>query len=137
MTARWSLAALELAWLQLNSHLLRARADANELCKRCSVRRHTSRFLVIFLTFLPFALWESCQWLTPAVTGVVAFLLIGVENIGIQIEQPFSVLPLELFCGVVQANAAEVLQVWLAPCAKRGVGKALMSGFHKANLGHN
>ena len=29
--------------------------------------RHTSRFLIVFLTFLPFALWSYCGWLTPGV----------------------------------------------------------------------
>jgi len=42
---------------------------------------------------------------------VVAFLLIGVENIGVQIEQPFSVLPLELFCSIIKTNVMEMLAV--------------------------
>lgn len=41
----------------------------------------------------------------------VTFLLLGVENIGIQIEQPFSVLPLELFCATARANVIEQLKV--------------------------
>ena len=52
-----------------------------------------------------------CRWLTPAVAGVVAFLMMGVENIGVQIEQPFSVLPLELFCSTIKANVMEALAV--------------------------
>lgn len=40
----------------------------------------------------------------------VSFLLLGVENIGVQIEQPFSVLPLELFCAIIRANVMEQLQ---------------------------
>ena len=45
------------------------------------------------------------------VQALVAFLLIGVENIGIQIEQPFSVLPLELFCSTIKTNVIELLAV--------------------------
>lgn len=78
-------------------------------------RRHTSRYLIIFLTFLPFALWRVCKWLTPGVAGVVAFLLMGVENIGVQIEQPFSVLPLELFCSIIKINIMEALEVRSKP----------------------
>ena len=43
--------------------------------------------------------------------ALVAFLLIGVENIGVQIEQPFSVLPLELFCSTIKVNVIELLAV--------------------------
>lgn len=75
-----------------------------------SYTRHTSRFLVIWSIFLPFGLWKSFQWLTPAVAVTVTFLLLGVENIGIQIEQPFSVLPLELFCATARANVIEQLK---------------------------
>ncbi len=45
-------------------------------------RRHTSRFIITYIIFLPFAFWRTCQWLTPFVSGVVTFLLIGIENIG-------------------------------------------------------
>lgn len=57
--------------------------------------RHTSRFLLCFLTFLPFGLWAYTEWLTLPVMVMLAFLLCGIENIGIQIEQPMLVLPLE------------------------------------------
>lgn len=73
--------------------------------------RHTSRFLITFLIFLPFALWEPCKWLTPGVIAVVGFLLMGVESIGVQIEQPFSVLPLELLCSIIKTNIMESLVV--------------------------
>lgn len=52
-----------------------------------------------------------CQWLTPFVAGVVSFLLVGIENIGIQIEQPFSVLPLDNFSRIIEADTMEQLQV--------------------------
>lgn len=35
----------------------------------------------------------------------------GVENIGVQIEQPFSVLPLELLCSIIKTNIMESLVV--------------------------
>lgn len=53
--------------------------------------RHTSQFLIIWLTFVPLGLWTVCEWFTPVVCCVVSFLLLGIENIGIQIEQPFKV----------------------------------------------
>lgn len=66
--------------------------------------RHTSRFIIVYLTFLPFALWSYLGWLLLPVSVVLTFLLLGIENIGIQIENPVRVLPLHSFCaGLKQA----------------------------------
>ena len=46
---------------------------------------------MIWLAFVPLGLWSVCDWFTPLVCCIVAFLLLGIENIGIQIEQPFKV----------------------------------------------
>jgi hypothetical protein len=56
--------------------------------------RHTSRFLVMWLAFLPFSLWDACHWVTIPAAGIIAFLLLGIEEIGVQIEEPFGILPL-------------------------------------------
>jgi len=53
--------------------------------------RHTSRFLTTFLLFLPFGLWPAMgdswnHWATVPATTVVAFFLLGIEEIGMQIE---------------------------------------------------
>lgn len=45
-----------------------------------------------FLCFAPIALWPSNGWITPGISAVIAFLLLGSENIAIQIEQPFKVI---------------------------------------------
>lgn len=84
--------------------------------------RHTSRFLVIWLTFMPFTLWcggcvlsfvmrnvlqghlspyvcahSACfvcchrkpyGWGTIPASVAIAFLLLGIEEIGVQIEEP-------------------------------------------------
>lgn len=60
----------------------------------CLWRRHTSRFLVIWLAFLPFTLWRACHWVMVPAAVLIAFLLLGVEEIGVQIEEPFGILPL-------------------------------------------
>jgi hypothetical protein len=59
---------------------------------------HTHRFLLFYITFLPFAFWPLYQWYTLPISAVVAFLLCGVENIGVQIEEPHRVLPLNHIC---------------------------------------
>ncbi|KAL4437022.1 hypothetical protein ABPG75_004161 [Micractinium tetrahymenae] len=66
--------------------------------------RHTTRFIVCFVTFLPFAFWPLFGWASLPIMGVLSFLLVGLENIGIQIEEPYRVLPLHRFCmGVKRA----------------------------------
>ena len=72
--------------------------------------RHTSRFLLWWLTGFPFAAWSSYGWVTPFVTAVVTFLLLGVENIGIQIEEPFEVLPIEAITAACIASVHENLE---------------------------
>ena len=39
------------------------------------------------------------KWATLGIAPLIAFLLLGTENIGVQIEEPFRVLPLEAICG--------------------------------------
>lgn len=56
--------------------------------------RHTSRFLVIWLTIMPFTLWKSCHWSMVPAAFIICFLLLSIEEIGVQIEEPFSILPL-------------------------------------------
>jgi len=77
--------------------------------------RHTSRFLIAFLILLPFGIWEATgkywnHWVTIPATDVIAFFLLGIEEIGIQIEEPFSILPLEALCnGAIEATIDEMV----------------------------
>jgi predicted membrane chloride channel (bestrophin family) len=44
-----------------------------------------------YLTLLPLLLWPMSGWASPPLAVVIAFLLLGVENIGAFIEEPFHV----------------------------------------------
>mmetsp|Transcript_8079 Transcript_8079/g.13619 ORF Transcript_8079/g.13619 Transcript_8079/m.13619 type:complete len:432 (-) Transcript_8079:243-1538(-) len=78
--------------------------------------RHTARFLTTFLVFMPFGLWPVMgsswnHWATVPASDVVAFFLFGIEEIGIQIEEPFSILPLEALCnGAIAATMDELVK---------------------------
>jgi predicted membrane chloride channel (bestrophin family) len=61
-------------------------------------RSHTSRFLIIWLSTLPFAEWNSFHWATIPITLLIGALLLGIDEIGVQIEEPFGVLPLDAIC---------------------------------------
>ena len=61
------------------------------------------------------ALWSdgvSCAqagWATPFVEFVLAYLLMGTENIGIQIEEPFCIMPLAAFCAGNEESVVEIM----------------------------
>jgi hypothetical protein len=48
--------------------------------------RHTGRFLVLWLTCLPFVIWQELGWFSVPISMIVSFLLFGIEEIGVQIE---------------------------------------------------
>jgi putative membrane protein len=74
---------------------------SNERIFSCPVprtyTRHTARFLVAWLLFMPLTLYDAFEasWnhcgMIPA-TIIISFFLIGIEELGIQLEEPFSVL---------------------------------------------
>ena len=66
-------------------------------------------FMLLWCTFLPFALWDICGWASPVVEGVLTFLLLGIENVGIQIEEPFHILPMRAYCAGMAADVGEIV----------------------------
>ncbi|KAL4435491.1 hypothetical protein ABPG77_006253 [Micractinium sp. CCAP 211/92] len=90
-------------------------ADVTGGCERIlrtpiplSYTRHTSRFMMIWLTLLPFTLWDSCRWAMLPIAGIVSFLLLGIEEIGVSIEEPFTILPLEVISRTIEGNVKEL-----------------------------
>jgi ion channel-forming bestrophin family protein len=63
---------------------------------------HLRRAILIYCYTLPFALVNDFGWYTPLCTLLIAYVLIGIEEIGVEIEDPFGMddndLPLERFC---------------------------------------
>jgi len=65
--------------------------------------RHAARFLLIFLLLVPFSLWDafSGSWnhaaMIPATT-FISICLFGIDEISTQLEEPFTVLPMQGFC---------------------------------------
>jgi putative membrane protein len=69
---------------------------------------HLRRVIIIYCFTLPFALVDSFGWLTvPAIVGV-AYTLFGIEEIGVEIENPFgndaNDLALEDLCAKIAKN---------------------------------
>merc|ERR1712113_55588 len=76
--------------------------------------RHLARYLAIWLFLLPFGAYDtfSSSWnhiaLIPAVT-VISTMLFGIEEIGTQLEEPFTVLPMQAFCDKIYNWCMEIM----------------------------
>jgi putative membrane protein len=81
------------------------------------------RFVVLYLATLPFALLHKFQedWLVPLVTMLVAYPVFGLDQIGVEMQNPFSPrgmshLPLDEITGTVEGNLLALLrQTQVAP----------------------
>jgi len=66
--------------------------------------RHTSRFLTLWCNAMPLVLWPIVGPATPVASLFVAWALMGTEDIGVQVEEPFDVLPLFQYCQGIAAT---------------------------------
>jgi putative membrane protein len=75
--------------------------------------QHIKIFLVAFCVTVPFALVEAMGWATPAAAAIVVFGLLGIEEIGIEIEDPFGEdpndLPLDRIGETITVDTAAML----------------------------
>jgi ion channel-forming bestrophin family protein len=67
------------------------------------------RFILLYMLGMPFALGSSSLWLMPIVTGLVAYPLFAIDQIGQELENPFSLhreshLPLDRICNTIETN---------------------------------
>lgn len=71
-----------------------------------SYTRLTSRFLVLYHLFLPFALWDALNWLTIPVIIIHTAIFFCIEEVGVLIENPFPVLALDVIAQSARNNVA-------------------------------
>ena len=50
-----------------------------------SYTRHTSRVMVVWLSALPLGLWSTCGLATVPLCLTIAYLLLGIDEIGVQV----------------------------------------------------
>ena len=77
--------------------------------------RHTERFLALWTLLLPLALVRELGYGFAVVpmTALVGLFLFGIEEIGVQLEEPFSVLPIEDVVRRIEASAGRLLALEL------------------------
>lgn len=72
------------------------------------------RFILLFLMLLPLGLVDRVVWLTPLVVALAAYPLFTLDEIGAELQNPFSPrnlshLPLKSICVNIQANVLSLL----------------------------
>eukprot|EP00596_Hydrurales_sp_CCMP1899_P007299 CAMPEP_0119039538 /NCGR_PEP_ID=MMETSP1177-20130426/9092_1 /TAXON_ID=2985 /ORGANISM="Ochromonas sp, Strain CCMP1899" /LENGTH=197 /DNA_ID=CAMNT_0007003555 /DNA_START=806 /DNA_END=1396 /DNA_ORIENTATION=+ len=80
--------------------------------------RHTARFLLIWLLTVPMSLYyefrKTQQLAVPFIVPIISFFnaifLFGIEELGVQIEEPFSILPLAKICNEIQYSGQQLLE---------------------------
>ena len=75
------------------------------------------RFIAMFLLTLPFALLHRVggEWFVPFITMLVAYPLLALDQIGVELENPFALnnlshLPLDDFSATIERNLRGVLE---------------------------
>lgn len=74
-----------------------------------SYTRHTSRSIVLWLATLPFALWEPMGWAMLPAIFLISYIFLGIDEIGVEIEEPFCILPLFPLCQVIHRDVGVAL----------------------------
>jgi putative membrane protein len=74
---------------------------------------HLRRAIILYLYTFPLAIVREWDWLTVVATLVVSFVFFGIEEIGVEIEDPFegdtNDIPLEAICGTIDRNLSSLI----------------------------
>lgn len=74
---------------------------------------HLKQLLVMYCVALPFQVVSELNWWTIPVVSLVAFAVFGVEEIGLEIENPFGCdqndLPLNAICKTMERNINDLM----------------------------
>lgn len=89
-----------------------------------SFTRHASRALMLWCYASPLVLYPVMGVGTPVAAFFVAWALLGLEDIGVQVEEPFDVLPLLQICQAVHDSCDNLVGAATSDAARRGVPSA-------------
>lgn len=106
------------------NQLVNTLLDVSGICERIkntpipfSYSFFVKLFIMIYIIFLPFTIIEEFGYLTIPAVAVTSYVLIGLEMIGEEIEDPFGLernnLPLQQLSQLIRVNVHELLQIQL------------------------
>lgn len=74
---------------------------------------HLKQLLLLYCLTLPFQFVSELSWWTGAIVALISFTLFGIEEIGIEIENPFgrdpNDLPLDTICQTMLRNIEDLM----------------------------
>jgi ion channel-forming bestrophin family protein len=74
---------------------------------------HLQLFIVIYFVGLPFGLYDKFHWLAVPAVGAISLILLGINEIGVEIEDPFgddpNDLPVDKICENIEKNVNQIL----------------------------
>ncbi|MFS8888785.1 hypothetical protein NW823_10535, partial [Synechococcus sp. R55.1] len=111
---------VEVYQLTIMVERLNSMVDALGACERIlmtpmpmAYALHLKQLLLLYCLSLPFQMVEGLGWMTGPIVGWLSFMLFGVEEIGIEIENPFgrdpNDLPLDNICNKMKHNIADLI----------------------------
>ncbi len=76
---------------------------------------HLNQLVLIYCLILPFQFVNGLGWWTGLFVAIVSFALFGIEEIGVEIENPFGYdhndLPLDKICRTIENNIQEFITI--------------------------
>ena len=73
---------------------------------------HLRQLIYLYCLLFPLQVVDSLLWLTIPATCLVAFALFGIEEIGVEIQNPFGYdendLELDRYCEIIRSNVEEI-----------------------------
>lgn len=119
---RWRLAeqlgGFELLFLDRHAAALMDICGACERILKTPIAGGYRRFILqsiwVYILTLPWGLVDDLEWWTAPITMVVAYLMVGIEVLAEQAEEPFGTdpddLPLDDICATIDRNLKEIVE---------------------------
>lgn len=84
---------------------------------------HLKQLILLYCLSLPFQMVGTLGWWTPLIAGLISFAVFGIEEIGIEIENPFghdpNDLPLDSICQTMEHNIEDLISLTPHNCRWR------------------
>jgi putative membrane protein len=76
---------------------------------------HLKQLLLLYCFLLPFQIVGNLHWWTGLISALLSFTLLGIEAIGLEIENPFGYdendLPLDAICKTMRLNIDDLISL--------------------------
>lgn len=97
---------------------------------------HLKQLLLLYCLALPLQMVSALGWWTAIAVGIISFAVFGIEEIGIEIENPFGYdandLPLDAICDTMQRNIEDLITLTPNSCCWQDPTAASSTSSHSA-----